>query len=148
VDLGSARLARRSGVDDRRQHLVVDDDLLRGVLSLRQRLRDDGGDMVADVAHLALRQRRMRPDLHRRAVLREDRPAADQAADLVGGKVVAGEHGDHAGHASRLRRVELGDLGVRMRRAQEIRVSLAGAVQVVDVLALAGDEAKIFLAAN
>ena len=53
--------------------------------------------MVADIAHLALRQRRMGAGLHRRAVLRMDHPAADQAADLVGGDVVAGQDRDDAG---------------------------------------------------
>jgi hypothetical protein len=39
---------------------VVDFDRLGGVARLRQRLGDHDRDMVADIAHLALRQRRVR----------------------------------------------------------------------------------------
>ena len=53
------RLRRLRRIDDRRQHLVIDFDQLGGVLRLLQRLGDDDRDLVADVAHLALRQQRM-----------------------------------------------------------------------------------------
>ena len=70
--------------DHRRQHLVVDHHRLGAALRLLQRLGDHEGDRVADVAHLALRQRRMRRLLHRQAVLAGDAPAAGQSADVVG----------------------------------------------------------------
>ena len=137
------------GVGDGRQHLVVDHDRLGGVLGLRQRLGDDDGDMVADIAHLALGQRRMRAGLHRRAVLGMDHPAADQPADLVVGEILAGEDVDHARACLRAAAMSIElDVGMGVRRAQEIGVGLAGAVDVVGVVALAGDEAKIFLAAH
>ena len=70
-----------------------------------------------------------------------DHPAADQAADLVGRDVVAGEHRDArpgvAGAAAVSMRLIV---GMRVRRAQEIGVGLARPVDVVDVAALAGDE--------
>ena len=133
-------------IDDGGQHVVVDDDLLGRILGLRQRLGDDDGHVVADVAHLALRQRRVRAGLHGRAVLGMDHPAADQAADLVLGDVVAGEDGEAARRRQRCGGVDLLEGCMRVRRAHEIGPGLAGAVDVVGVLALAGDEALIFLA--
>ena len=140
------RLAALAVIDDRRQHAVVDHDLLRRVPRLRVGVGDDDGDVVADIAHLALRERGMGARLHRRAVLGMDHPAADEAADLVGRDVVAGEDRDHARRLQRRRRVDLVDRRMRVRRAQEIGVGLAGTVDVVDVMALAGDEADVFLA--
>ena len=137
---------RRRRVDHGRQHAVVDLDLLGRVPRLRVGVGDDDGDVIADIAHLALREHRMGAGLHRRAVLGMDLPAADEAADLVRGDVGAGEHRHHAGRAVRRGGVDLVDRRVRVRRAQEIGVGLAGTVDVVDVVALAGDEADIFLA--
>ena len=87
VDLRRALLLRRGGIGDRRQHRVIDFDLLGGVARLRQRLGDHDRDRIADMAGLAVGERRMRRHLHRRAVLGMDHPAADQIADLVGGKL-------------------------------------------------------------
>jgi hypothetical protein len=47
-------------VDDRRQRLVVDLDLLRGVERLRERVGDDQRDRLADVGDLLLREERRR----------------------------------------------------------------------------------------
>ncbi len=77
-----------------------------------------------------------------------DHPAADQIADLVGRKIGAGQHRDHAGHRLAAVDVDLLDLGVRMRRAHEHRAGLARPADVVGVLALAGDEAEVFLATH
>ena len=79
------------GIDDRGQHLVIDHHLLGGVLGLRQRIGDHHGDRVADVIGLADGDRRVRRHLHRRAVLRQHSPAADQVAELVLGELRAGE---------------------------------------------------------
>ena len=143
--LGADRLG---GVDHRRQLLIIDRDRLGRVARLRQRLRHNNGDMVADIAHLTLRQRRMRAGAHRRAVLVVDHPAADQTADLVGGEIVSGEDAEHARHAGSGFRVDRLDLRMRMRRAQEIGMGLARPVDVVGIAALAGDETVIFLAAD
>ena len=93
MDAGRCALRLR-GVDDGRKSLVVDHDRLRGVLRLSQRLSDHDRDVVAHIAHLALSEGRMRARLHGRAVLGMDHPAADQPADLVGGKIIAGEDCD------------------------------------------------------
>ena len=113
-------------VDDGRQHLVVDDDRFGRVPGLRQRLGDHHRDVVADIAHLALRQRRMRAGLHRRAVLGVDHPAADQTADLVGGEIVAGEHGEDARHRQRRRRVDRSDVACACGERTKWRRSAPG----------------------
>jgi hypothetical protein len=82
--------------------------------------------MVADIAHLALRQRRMRAGLHRRTVLRMDHPAADQAADLVVGFTSSPVNTPTTPGMACGRGVDRLDGGVRMRAAHEIGVGLPG----------------------
>ena len=146
VDLRGARLGDGAKIHRRRQNAVIDDDFLRRLARLRISIGDDDGDVIADIAHLALRQHGMRPGLHRRTVLGMDHPAADEAADLVGGDVLAGEHGDDAGGGERGGRVDSVDRRMGVGRAQEMRISLSGAIDVIDITSLAGDETKIFLA--
>ena len=57
---GRAGRQRRLGGDDRRQRLVIDRDELGRVLRLVQRLGDDEGDGLADIAHALVRQNRLR----------------------------------------------------------------------------------------
>src|SRR5581483_8759205 len=52
------------------------------------------------------------------------------------------------GHLGGVRTVDRLDLRVRMRRADEIDVGLARTIDVVGILALAGDEPEVFLAAD
>src|SRR3984885_9245602 len=73
-------------------------------------------------------------------------PAANEAADLVGRDVVAGEDRDDAWRLKSRRRVDSVDRRMGVRRAEEIRIGLARTVDVVDVMALAGDEADVFCA--
>ena len=63
------------------------------------------------------------------------------SADDVG----AGEDRDDARRLQRRGSVDLVDRRMRVRRAQEIGVGLARTIDVVDVVALAGDEADVFL---
>ncbi len=148
VDARRALLLRSGGVGDRRQHRVIDFDLLGGVARPRQRLADHDGDRVADMAGFAIGKNGMRRHFHRRAILGVDHPAADQIADLVAGELRAGEHREHAGHGGGGFGVDRFDRRVRMRRADEIGKSLARPVDVVGVMARAGDEAAIFLATH
>jgi hypothetical protein len=64
VDLRHPRVLRACEVGDGRQGLILDAHLLGGVLGLIQRLADDNGDVVSDVAHLALGERRMHTRFH------------------------------------------------------------------------------------
>src|SRR5262249_37656185 len=87
----------------------------------------------------------MRRRLVRLAVLVLDHPAADQAADLGVGRILAGEDRHHARHAGRGRGVDALDLRVGMRRAQEVRVGRARKRQGVAITARPGEEALVFL---
>src|SRR4030095_9567950 len=62
------------------------------------------------------------------------------------GQVLARVHGDDAGRRLGLARVDLPDLRVRVRRAQEMRVRVIGRIDVVGVLSRAGEETVVFLA--
>jgi hypothetical protein len=144
VHLRRTGLERGAHVDDRRQRLDLELDRLGRVARLRQRLGDDGGDRVADVAHLALGEHRMLRLEHRLAEAVGDLPAAGHTAD--GGEVLGGEDLQHTGHRGRPGGVESGDPAVRHVRAQEDGMGLARPVQVVGVAAAAGQEAYILAA--
>ena len=58
VNLRRAGLLRRRRIGDRRQHRVIDFDLLGGIARLRQRLGDHHRDRIADMAGLAAGERR------------------------------------------------------------------------------------------
>src|SRR5207344_3082636 len=83
-----------------------------------------------------------------RAILGVDHPAADQIADLVCGKLRAGEHREHARACVRGFGIDALDGGVRVRRAHEHRVGLSGAAHVIGVVAVPRDETLVFLAAD
>ena len=138
----------RAAMADRRQVLVVDDDQLGRVLRRLLRLGDHHGDRIADMAHLADREHRMRRLRHRRAVLVVDLPAARQAADIVGRHVRAGEHRHHARRLRRRRGVDAVDPRMRPVRAADERMELAGPVDVVGVVAASAEEAHVLLAAD
>ena len=144
VDGGGAGLEGGAHVDDGGQLLDVDDDGLGGVAGLGQRLGDDGGDGVADVADLALGEDRVLRLLHRVAGAVVDLPAAGDAAG--GGEVLGGEDLEDAGHRRRGAGVDRADAAVRHVRADEGDVGLAVAVEVVGVAALAGEEAHVLAA--
>ena len=142
---GGLRLRR---VDDRGQLLVFDHDPLGRVAGLVLGLGDHHGDDIADIADDARRDRRMGAGVHRRAVLGMDHPAADQAADLVGGEIGAGQDRDHAGGAGRLGGADRVDAGMSVGRADEDRVGGVPDAHVVGIPALAGQKALVLLAEN
>jgi hypothetical protein len=146
VHHGRAFLASIARAHHRRQLFVVDLHQLRGVARLLVALRDDDGDVVADVAHLALRKTGMRRLLHRLAVDVRDQPAAGQAVDLGRSQIVAREDRDDAGRLERLVLPDRFDLGVRVRRAHEARVGLVGHRHVVGVVAGPGEKAVVLFA--
>src|SRR5215468_11679922 len=77
-----------------------------------------------------------------------DHPTADEVADLVLGDVGTRIDGKTAGRGNRGRGFDRLQGRMRVRRAHEHRIGLAWPIDVVGVLALAGDEALIFLAPN
>ncbi len=60
--------------------------------------------------------------------------------------VGAGEDSHHAGRRLGLDRVDAGDLGMGVGASEDVGVGLTRAVDVVGVVALAGEKAEIFLA--
>ena len=112
---GRVSLDRVKHADDRREHVIVDDDGLGGALRLLAGLGNDERDRIADVAHFALGKRRMRRLFHRQPVLAGNAPAAGQAADAARFQMLAGEHGKHARHGKRRSRFDHTDRSVRVR---------------------------------
>ena len=142
VDRGSPlgeRLLRR---DDRRQRVVGDLDH-RGRVGGRVPVgRDDGGDGLARMPHAALRERRPHRVDH---VARRVRCARHAGREL---QVVAGEDGGDARHRLRLRRVDAGDVGVRVGAAHDRHVLHPRELQVVDEAPLACEELLVLLAVD
>ncbi len=148
VNLLRTLVLRLGRIDDRRQHFKIGDDFFRGVFGLRGGFRNHHRIGIADIAYLASRKCGMRRHLHRRAVLGVNGPAADQAAKLVEREIVAGKDRENTRHRGRCRGVDFLQLGMRMRRSQEMRDSLAGPRVIVGIVALAGDETLVFFAAH
>ncbi len=139
---GRARLHRIFDGDDGRQRLVVDLDQFGGVARLHRRFRDHEGDAVADRAHLVgFEDRTQRAEALRAAhILRHRRR---EAAELVGDDIGAGEHREHALGRPSLGGVDAFDARMRMRRHDNGRVALVRQLDVVDIAAAAGDEARV-----
>ena len=136
-------------VRDGRQRVVVDLDELGRVLGLRLGLGDDHDDRIADVPHLALRQGRVRRLDHDRAVLVLDLPAAGDAAQPVGGHVVAGQDGEHARRRERAAEASIDRIAAwAYGRADEHGPGLPRQHDVVGVAPLAEEEAAVLLAGD
>ena len=129
---GLERLLR---IDDDRQRLVVD-----------EHRRDPVGRDVAVGGHdrrdlLGLVHDRVGRQHHLLVAGERGHPVEPRLLE-----VGAGDHGQDAGDLQRLRRVDAQDLGMGVRAADDVHPELAGQVEVVDVLALAADEARVLLA--
>src|SRR5580704_2824952 len=146
VNLRLPRTCRGREIDDRFQDAVIDDKFLSTVFCFRIGVGNDDGDRIADVEGLPMRKRGERADLHRRPVFRMDGPAGNVSADLVGDRVRAGQNRDDPLRLQGGGGVDLVDRCMRVRRAHEIGVGLARTIEVVNVVALAGNEADVFLA--
>ena len=129
---------RRGRVDHRRQHAVVDRDELGGVARELARFGDDERDRVADMAHPLGGEREARR--HDQRVDRRDLRDARQRADPVGGEIGGGEDAVNPGQRICRRRVDTGDLGMAVRRADDDGMELAENVDVVDKATLAAQE--------
>src|SRR4029079_16853859 len=111
------------------------------ILRDRPRLGHDDRDTVADVPRLVEGEREVR----RHPDLLGDRPRAGQRAGPVGGELGAAERGDDALDLPRRGEIDLADPRVRIRAADDSEPDLAGEVDVVDELAVAGDELSVLL---
>ena len=148
VDLGRALFRGILDVDHGFERLVFDRDQFGAVARLRFRFRDDERDAVADAAHFVGDQQRQERAvaLRRAEILRHQ--VRGHAGELVGGDVGAGEDGEHAGRRLRLGNVDLLDAGVGMRRQHVDAEGHAGQHNVVDVAALANEEALVLDSAH
>ena len=135
-------------VDNRAEHLVVHINQLGSVLRLLQRFGHHHGDVVTDIAHLVQCQDGVRRLLHGLAVGAGDQPATRQAANFGVSHVLADQYINHARRGLCGLDVDALDARMRMRRAHKHRVSLTGDVDVVGVLAAAGEKAIVFFATN
>ena len=126
---GLERLAR---IVDDRQVLEGDLEPLHALFGGGLRLRDDGGDLIADEAH----------DVGTRSIAAgaaEDGLVGVLQAVLVDRHVGGGEDGDDAGDGQRLLRLDAQDAGVRTLGEAQFHIELTFHIQVLRVAGLAGD---------
>ncbi len=133
------RDVRAAGVDDRGERLIVDLDQLSGVLGQRARIRDHGGHGLADVAHFLAGQDRMRVPGELGALERRDRERPHPVAEVGCGQNRQQPVGGG-------RRADAPDLRVGERAAHKCDVGHARALEVVEVLRLAAQDALILTA--
>ena len=126
---------RLAGVDDRRQRLVLDVDQLQRVVGRVLVGRDHERDLLALEADLVAREHGLRVVGDRR------HPRQAERLEVLGGD----DRGD-VGVRERPRRVDRDDARVRVRAAQDGAVHHARQPDVVQVGALAADEARVLLA--
>jgi hypothetical protein len=147
-DLGGGGLDRILDIAGARQRLVINLDQVGGVACLRRGLGHHQRDPLADEAHLVGREHRpegaiaLRRPQHFRHEERRER------AELLGGRIGAGEHAQDTGSRFCRRDIDPADAGMGMRRVHHRRVALMRQVDVVDVAGAAGDEALVLDAAH
>ena len=124
-------------VDARVAWLDVQLDELACVLGDVAALGDDERDRVAHVADVGARERRG----HLELLTEHGVPRTTEATVEVLGR----EHGDDARKLARGADVEMCDRGLRDVAAQERRVEGAGGCDVVDIEAVAGQQALVLL---
>ena len=142
--------ARRAGtvglrhLGDGRQGLDVERDRLGGVLGLQGRLGDDKRHRIADETHFIAGQSRSRRLSHFRAIAILERDRAFERA--VAREILAGVNAEHARHLSRRLNVDAANDSMRVRRAHDHAIGLAGKVDVVGIAALPLHQLGVFRA--
>ena len=126
---------RLAGVDDRGQRFVLDIDQLERVVRRVLVGRDHERDLLALEAHLVAREHGLRVVGDRR------HPREPQRLEVLGG-----DDGGDVGVRERLRGVDRDDACVRVGATQDRAVDHSGQPDVVEVRALAADEARVLLA--
>ena len=143
-----AGIERLPGLDDRRQHLVIDLHQLGGVARLGGGVGDDNRHRVADMPHPVARQGRSRRHRHFRAVAIGDRAHARDRADAIARQILAGENANDTRSRYGRRGLDRSDPGMRMRRAQHRQMGLTRPDNVVEIAAASGQEPPVFGASD
>ncbi len=130
-----ARPSRDGGVDQRRELLVFDLDLLGQILGERARLGDAHDHRLAHIAHLARCERGVVGSL-------EARDARERADRLEAREILGPQRHGRAGR----RDVDAADASMRDRAAQEGDLLEARHLDVADVVAAPQQQAGILLA--
>ena len=147
-DEGRAGLRAQRHGSDGGQDLVVDLDQFGGVLRLFDRVRDDEGDGIADIAHLHFRQRGEMRAIHGRAVALLLASGPGQIAVTGVGPILADQNGANAGRRLRLRGVEARDFRMGVGGAQHDAKEHAGEGEIVHITTAALQKARILKACN
>ena len=146
MDLRRTSFQRIHGLDDGRQLLIVDLYGFGRIARLAKTIGHDDRDGIADIADDVDRQGSPGAHIHRRPIPGMDHPAADQIADAIGEQLLAFQYADHAGHGKSRRRIDVLDLCMCMRAADEIGVFHSRRHHVVGVAPLARQKSLVFLA--
>ncbi len=142
---GSVAWAR---LGDGGQHVEVDLDRLGGVARGLQRVGNDEGDRIADMAHGAVGQHRMRRGRHVRAVAVVQRHRTGQRADAVGLQLRRGIDRAHPRHRRRRGGIHPPHPRRRVRTAQDVSVQHARQLDVVGVAPAPEQQPRVLHAAN
>ncbi len=132
-----ARLDRFDRIVDARQRLEIDGDQLDRILGKVTAFRHHPDNGLADIAHLAARQRQ-----DRRRVITAHARGREQRLDR-GFDVVRGQHRKHAGGGARGGAIDGADARMRVFAAAEGDMQQARHLAVVDVSAEPGQQARV-----
>jgi hypothetical protein len=142
-DLWRAWRTRGGGGAHRGQRYIVHGDQFGGVERLRTRLCNDQSDRFADMAHLVPRQQRLRREGEGRAGLHVRLHGGPHRLQSVRVGISAGEHRECAGRSPRGRGVDTQDLRMGVRRAKHNGMHKTLEAQVIEIGAVAGNEARV-----
>ncbi len=140
VELRRTGLHGLLGIDDGGERLPVDRDGFDGVVGLGLGLGDDRGDAFARPLDVVRGEDAGRVDVVLDARAATGRPGHGQR---VVRDVGPDEDAEHPWHRLRGARVDRADVGVRVRAAQDGHVRHRLELDVVEVAAFAGDEARV-----
>ena len=140
---GLPRVEGLCGVGDGREGIIVDHDLVGGVARESGAFGNDQGHGIADMAHALLHQSRPGRHRDRRPVAIGKPGRAGDRAETVLCQILAGQYRQDARQCRRRRDVERADPGVGMRRAQNGRIGLVRARDIVEIAAIAREETPI-----
>ena len=145
---GGTRLQRCCHGGGGWQHIIINNDGFRSIARLLACGGNRDRNGVPHMAHLVLRQHRMRRFGHGRTILIVDLPAARQAAHIILRHIGAGIDFNHTRHGSRRGDINGIDARMGMRAAQDPGMQLAGLIRIIRIGATPLQEAEILLAAD